>query len=208
MISSLALSIALLGQQQPKPLIAVNFDQDLAQPKEGDEVAVFKTDKGNVVVMFFDSVAPNHVKNFKSLAKEGLYDGTRFHRCIPGFMIQGGDPYSKELVKSSYWGTGGKMNEDGTERNVIAEFSKLKHKRGILSMARASDPDSASSQFFIMVADAPGLDGQYSAFGKVVEGMEAVDAIVKTGSRENNGAVPPSKTAVLESVTITKWPIK
>ncbi len=211
MISSLALSVALLGHSptpfQTKPLIAVSFDQDAITPQEGEEVAILETDKGRIVVMFFDSVAPNHAKNFKTLAKDGVYDGTRFHRCIPGFMIQGGDPLSKELVKSDYWGTGAPIKPDGTELNVAAEFSKLKHKRGILSMARSTDPDSAGSQFFIMVADNAHLDGQYSAFGKVLEGMDAVDAIVRTGSRENNGMVPPSSAAQIKTVTVAKWPI-
>lgn len=206
MIGSAALAMAILAS--PKPTAQISFDQDVVMPKEGDQVGVIDTDKGKIVVMFFDSVAPNHVKNFIELAKEGFYDGTRFHRCIPGFMVQGGDPNSKELVKSDYWGTGGPRNADGTERNVKAEFSKLKHKRGILSMARSSDPDSAGSQFFIMVADYPSLDGLYSAFGKVVEGIDVVDQIVKTGSRENNGMVPPKSAVVLKSVKIATWPIK
>jgi len=188
------------------PMIAPTLVQDV--PKVGDEVAVLETGKGQIVVMFLPDVAPNHVNNFKSLAKEGFYDGTRFHRCIANFMIQGGDPNSADLGKSSLWGQGGKLNADGSRRTVNAEFNATKHKRGVLSMARSSDPNSAGSQFFIMVADAPHLDGKYSAFGQVVTGMEVVDQIVVTGDPNDNGKVIPSAAIVLKSVKVVKWPIE
>lgn len=126
---------------------------------------------GQIELKFYPDLAPNHVKNLVKLANEKFYDGTTFHRVIPGFMIQGGDPNSKNSDRSSH-GTG------GPGYRVDAEFNKQPHKRGVLSMARAQDPNSAGSQFFICVADANFLDGQYTAFGEVVNGMETVDRIV------------------------------
>lgn len=178
------------------------------QPKAGEDVAVIETAKGRVVVMFLPQVAPKHVENFIGLAKEGFYDGTRFHRCIAGFMVQGGDPNTKDLNKSDAWGTGGALNKDGSRRTLNSEFNDTKHRRGILSMARASDPNSASSQFFIMVADAPHLDGKYSAFGQVVTGMDVVDQIVTTGDARQNGRVEPADAVILKSIKVTKWPIE
>lgn len=142
--------------------------------------AVIKTDFGNMVVEFFPEIAPNHVNNFTVLAKKGFYDGTRFHRVIPGFMIQGGDPNSKLADRAAH-GTG------GPGYSLKAEFNDRPHKRGTLSMARSSHPDSAGSQFFICVADASYLDGKYTVFGKVVEGMEVADKIVerKRDRRDN-----------------------
>jgi len=133
--------------------------------------AIIETKFGNITLKFFPDVAPGHVKNFIDLAKKGLYDGTTFHRVIPGFMIQGGDPNSKDANKS-------KHGQGGPGYTIKAEFSDKPHKRGTLSMARAGHPDSAGSQFFICVADARFLDKQYSAFGEVESGMEAVDKIV------------------------------
>jgi len=135
---------------------------------------------GEIVLKFFPDVAPNHVKNFIKLAQEKFYDGTTFHRVIPGFMIQGGDPNSKSLDRSSH-GMG------GPGHRVKAEFNSKPHKRGILSMARSNDPDSAGSQFFICVNDAHFLDWKYTVFGEVVSGMEVADKIVnvKRDSRDN-----------------------
>jgi peptidyl-prolyl cis-trans isomerase B (cyclophilin B) len=139
--------------------------------KMADTKAVLETKFGNIELGFFPDVAPNHVDNFIQLAKAGFYDETIFHRVIPGFMIQGGDPNSKNHDKSSH-GMG------GPEHKVKAEFSDKPHKRGILSMARSGQPDSAGSQFFICIADAAFLDSQYSVFGEVISGMEVVDKIV------------------------------
>jgi peptidyl-prolyl cis-trans isomerase B (cyclophilin B) len=133
---------------------------------------------GDIELKFYLNVAPNHVKNMVTLAKNTFYDGTTFHRVIPGFMIQGGDPNSKDADRSRH-GTG------GPGHHVNAEFSQTPHKRGTLSMARAQDPNSAGSQFFICVADANFLDGQYTAFGEVVNGMEIVDRIVNV-QRDGN----------------------
>jgi peptidyl-prolyl cis-trans isomerase B (cyclophilin B) len=133
--------------------------------------AVIETKFGNIELKFFPEVAPNHVKNFIELANKGFYDGTTFHRIIPGFMIQGGDPNTREADKSRH-GMGGPGYQ------VKAEFNEKPHKRGILSMARAANPDSAGSQFFICVKDSPFLDRQYTVFGEVVSGMEVADKIV------------------------------
>lgn len=139
--------------------------------KMTDTTAVIETKLGKIELKFFPEVAPNHVNNFIELAKKGFYDGTTFHRVIPGFMIQGGDPNSKDPDRKKH-GMG------GPGYAVKAEFNQTPHKRGILSMARSSDPDSAGSQFFICVADAPFLDRQYTAFGQVTSGMEVADKIV------------------------------
>ena len=135
---------------------------------------------GDIVLKFYPDVAPNHAKNFCKLAAEQFYNGTTFHRVIPGFMIQGGDPNSKNPDRSSH-GMG------GPGYHIKAEFNNRQHKRGVLSMARAQDPDSAGSQFFVCVADALFLDGQYTAFGEVVSGLEVVDRVVaaKRDGRDN-----------------------
>ncbi len=151
------------------------------EDQNAEEVGIIETHFGDVVIKFYPEIAPNHVKNFKELAKRDFYDGCRFHRVIPGFMIQGGDPNSKDEDRSN-------DGKGGSGKTIDAEFTDRKsHKRGIVSMARAQDPDSASSQFFIMVEDKPRLDGKYTIFGKVIEGMDAVDRIVdlKRDKRDN-----------------------
>ena len=136
-------------------------------------IATLQTDMGDIQIKFFYDKAPKHVENFIDLAASGFYDGTLFHRVIPGFMIQGGDPNTKKPeTPATSWGTGG----NGSNR-IKAEFNDTSHKRGIVSMARAADPNSASSQFFVVVKDSTFLDGQYSAFGEVVSGMEVADKI-------------------------------
>jgi peptidyl-prolyl cis-trans isomerase B (cyclophilin B) len=134
---------------------------------------VLETSKGEIEIKFLPDKAPGHVKNVLKLAGEGFYDGTSFHRVIPGFMVQGGCPNTKDAQgsKASH-GTG------GPGYNVDAEFNDTTHARGVVSMARAQDPNSAGSQFFVCVADSTFLDNQYTAFGRVVRGMEVADAIV------------------------------
>lgn len=195
----------------PKPDDASVAEETPAQPVEirtepetGEEVAVFETELGMIVFMFHPEVAPLHVARFKELISSGFYDGTRFHRCIPGMMIQGGDPQSKDLAKSLAWGTGGFTSEDGTEINIPAEFNSIRHVRGVVSTARGGDPNSASSQFFLMHADYPSLDGQYTAFGTILFGMSVVDAIVMTGNSAGN--VAPESAAVLNRAYLTTWP--
>jgi peptidyl-prolyl cis-trans isomerase B (cyclophilin B) len=139
--------------------------------KMAETKAVIETKFGNIELKFFPDVAPGHVNNFIELAKKGFYDGTTFHRVIPGFMIQGGDPNSKDPDRSKH-GMG------GPGYTIKAEFNEKPHKRGTLSMARAANPDSAGSQFFVCVADAPFLNKQYTVFGEVVSGMEVADKIV------------------------------
>ncbi|HEY3782595.1 MAG TPA: peptidylprolyl isomerase [Fimbriimonadaceae bacterium] len=178
-------------------------DNVAAMPKDGDEVAVINTNQGEMIVKFFPDIAPKTVENFKKLASSKFYDGTKFHRVIANFMIQGGDPKSKDESKRAEWGTG------GPDWKVPAEFSDISHVRGIVSMARSSDPNSAGSQFFIVVAPSTFLDHQYTAFGYVVKGMDVADKIV---ALPNDG--PPSNgpsaghEAVMKTVKIEKWPVK
>ena len=139
--------------------------------KMAETKAIIETKFGNIELTFFPDVAPKHVNNFIDLAKKGFYDGTIFHRVIPGFMIQGGDPNSKNPDKSKH-GMG------GPGYTVKAEFNDKPHKRGTLSMARAQDPDSAGSQFFICVADSAFLNKQYTVFGEATSGMDVADKIV------------------------------
>ncbi|HEY7533541.1 MAG TPA: peptidylprolyl isomerase [Nitrospiraceae bacterium] len=134
--------------------------------------AIIKTKFGEMEVSFFPEKAPKHVENFISLAKSGFYNGTIFHRVIPGFMIQGGDPNTKDVNKPETYGLG------GPSQRVTAEFNDIPHKRGIVSMARTNDPNSAGSQFFIVVKDSNFLDRQYTVFGEVVKGIEVADKIV------------------------------
>ncbi len=136
--------------------------------KQGDKFL------GEIKVRLFPDVAPMHCKNFDSLVSIGFYDGTAFHRVVPGFMMQGGCPNSKNKPKST-WGMG-----DPSQRKIPAEFSNLKHKRGTLSAARTNDPNSATSQFFICFKDAPWLDGNYTIFGEVLEGWNVLDKVEKT----------------------------
>ena len=156
------------------------------------EIALIQTVHGNIELEFFSDKAPRHVENFKKLAGEGFYNGTAFHRVIPGFMIQGGDPNSKSEDRSQH-GSG------GPSHSVDAEFNDTKHVRGILSMARSEDPNSAGSQFFICVQDSFFLDGQYTAFGKVTQGMDVADKIVSEDRDSNDN---PLARMEMTSVTI------
>ena len=162
--------VCLLAQGVSAEMRSKKFTNEEIK-KMSETTAVIETKFGNIGLKFFPDVAPNHVKNFIELAKKGFYDGTTFHRVIPGFMIQGGDPNSKNANKATH-GTG------GPGYTVKAEFGDKPHKRGTLSMARAADPNSAGSQFFICVADAPFLNKQYTVFGEVVSGLDVVDKIV------------------------------
>ncbi len=147
--------------------------------KMADTKAVIETKFGNIELRFFPDSAPNHVNNFIELAQKSFYNGTTFHRVIPGFMIQCGDPNSRDLDKSMHG-----MGDPGYK--LKAEFNDKSHKRGILSMARSGHPDSAGSQFFICVADAPHLDRQYTVFGEVVSGLDVVDKIVSRPRDRND----------------------
>ena len=145
------------------------------EPSNADTKAphvLIKTKFGEMEAVLFPDLAPKHVESFLKLAKSGFYNGTLFHRIIPGFMIQGGDPFTKDPANRSRYGTG------GPGYTVPAEFNRVIHEKGILSAARTADPNSAGSQFFIMVDKAPHLDNQYTVFGEVVKGIEVVDTIV------------------------------
>lgn len=177
-------------------------------PDAGDEVAVMETDAGRIVLMFHPEVAPDHVVYFKKLISEGFYDGTRFHRVIPMFMIQGGDPKSKSMDLANYWGTGDNV-VDGRKVQLAAELSDVKHVRGVLSMARGNELDTASSQFFIMHERLESLDNRYTAFGRVVEGLDVVDKIVKSPTKDpGSGAVFPSRAYTIQKITIETWPLE
>ena len=156
--------------------------------------AIIKTDFGSIKFNLVSDIAPETVRNFSQLAKSGFYNGTLFHRIIPGFMIQGGDPNTKNPDKST-WGQG------GPGYNLKAEFNSRSHLRGIVSMARSSDPDSAGSQFFIVTSDSTFLDRQYTVFGEVVDGMEVADKIVNL-PRDGNDC--PKQEAKMLEVTISE----
>lgn len=158
-----------------------------------DYVALEMADNSRIIIKLYEDIAPITVKNFKKLVNDKFYDGLTFHRIISGFMIQGGDPLgngtggSKERIKGEFWNNGVK--------------NTLSHTRGVVSMARAQHPDSASSQFFICHADAVFLDGQYAAFGKVVEGMNVVDAIAATKTDRYDRPLCPQQIASAYFVT-------
>ena len=154
--------------------------------------AIIKTKFGDMDIVFFPEKAPKHVENFLALAKSGFYNGTIFHRVIPGFMIQGGDPNTKDLNKPETYGQG------GPSQRLKAEFNDIPHRRGILSMARTNDPNSAGSQFFIVVKDSNFLDGQYTVFGEVVKGMEVADKIVSLP--KNSRDLPTERAQMTISV--------
>ena len=158
-----------------------------------NEVAVIKTSEGEMVLEFWPDVAPGHVENFKKLAKQGLYDGTCFHRVIKDFMIQGGDPLTKDPKMESRWGTGGPGYQ------IKAEFNERHHDRGVLSMARSNDPDSAGSQFFICHGTPRFLDRQYTAFGRLIKGDDVLEKIATTQTRPGDR---PAKRIGVESVNI------
>jgi len=163
-----------------------------------NEVAVIKTTSGEMVIELWPDVAPNTVENFKKLARQGFYDGTAFHRIVKDFMIQGGDPLTKDAQMASQWGTGGPGYQ------IKAEFSGRSHVRGVISMARSNDPDSAGSQFFICLADAKFLDRKYTAFGALIKGDEVLGAIGSTPvTRSSSGeeSKPTSRVGV-ESIRI------
>ncbi len=199
-ISVCALSVAL-------GLVAVQGQQAKEQPKSGgkpdakqekgpvntNEVAVIKTTEGEMVIEFWQDVAPKTVENFKNLAKKGFYDGTCFHRVIKGFMIQGGDPLTKDPNMEARWGTG----DPGYK--IKAEFNDRHHDRGVLSMARSNDPDSAGSQFFICHGNPRFLDRQYTTFGKLIKGDDVLEKIATTSTHPPDR---PDKRMGIESIKI------
>ena len=169
---------------------------------ETNEVAVIKTTHGDIVIAFWPDVAPKTVENFKTLARKGFYDGTCFHRIVQGFMVQGGDPLTKDPSQESRWGTG----DPGFK--VKAEFNDKPHVRGVISMARSQHPNSAGSQFFICLADARFLDRQYTAFGQMIQGEEVLAKLGATPTKSAGGGEksrPISRVGV-ESIKIVPAP--
>jgi len=163
-----------------------------------NEVAVIKTNEGDMVVQFWTDAAPNTIENFKKLARQGFYDGTIFHRIVKEFMIQGGDPNSKDPAKENSYGQG------GPGYNIKAEFNDHSHDRGVISMARGPDPDSAGSQFFICLAPVHRLDHQYTTFGKLIKGQDVLEKIGDISTTRNSMGEPskPTKRVVIESIKI------
>src|ERR671918_178519 len=156
---------------------------------------IITTRFGDIEVELYSDSAPKTVENFKDLTKKGFYDGLIFHRIIPGFVIQGGDPYTRDTTNRTRWGTG------GPGWNIKAEFNKNTHTRGVLSMARSQDPDSAGSQFFIVLKDSNFLDGQYTVFGRVIFGMDIVDKIASLKTDSTDAPVD-TETAKMIKVTV------
>lgn len=167
-----------------------NTNEELNSLSTSNETAVIDTTQGQIKIQFFDKAAPKHVENFKKLSTSGFYNNTIFHRIVKDFVIQGGDPNTKSLTNKNSWGTG----DPGY--TVDAEFSNISHTRGIVSMARSSDPNSAGSQFFIVLQNSTFLDNQYSVFGRVTEGMDIVDRIASTATDAQDRPIDPNFTKI------------
>ena len=191
------LGSALLGASAPFASLAADSTNapppPAKAPAEEKEVAVIKTTEGDMVVEFWTDAAPATIANFKKLAKSGFYDGTCFHRVIKGFMIQGGDPNTKDASKEDQWGTGGPGYQ------IKAEFNDHPHVRGVLSMARSASPDSAGSQFFICHGNPSSLDHHYTTFGKLIKGDDVLEKIAATTTHPPDR---PDKRMGITSITI------
>jgi peptidyl-prolyl cis-trans isomerase B (cyclophilin B) len=189
-LAVLLLSAALFAADQKK--------EETNPVNTGNEVAVIKTSEGEMVVQFWTDAAPNTIENFKKLARSGFYNGTIVHRIVKGFMIQGGDPNSKDPGKENRYGEG------GPGYKLKAEFNDHGHERGVISMAREPDPNSAGSQFFICLAPVPRLDHQYTTFGKLIKGDEVLGKIGDTPVTRNSMGEnsKPTKRVVIEKVDI------
>ncbi len=203
----LACALPVLAAPAPAKKAPAGKEKKMTTPRDyANTLVTLQTDLGDITIKFLYDKAPKHVENFVDLAAHGFYDGVMFHRVIPGFMIQGGDPQTKKPEDPMHpYGTGGNVvkDKDGKEREVRlkAEFNDTPHKRGVVSMARSADPNSASSQFFIVVKDSNFLDNQYSAFGEVVSGMEVADKIAAVPRGANDRPATPvhiKKTVVTQ----------
>ena len=190
---SLSVSFAAETNKTETPKAAAKDETKPAPAPATKEVAVVKTSEGEIVLELYPDVAPNHVENFKKLAKKGFYDGTAFHRVIKGFMIQGGDPNTKDDAKKESWGQG------GPGYTIKAEFNKKPHVRGTLSMARTPDPDSAGCQFFICDGAPSFLNGQYTVFGQLIKGD---DVLTKIANTPTEGPDRPVKRVNIDSIKI------
>ena len=177
------------ADERPQNMIKANITPS-------DNIAILKTSLGNITLEFFPGAAPKHVNSFLNLSKTGFYDGTIFHRIVKDFVIQGGDPTTKNLTQKERWGTG------GPGYTIDAEFNDIPHERGIISMARTGDPNSAGSQFFIVTKDARFLDNQYTVFGKVIDGIEIVDQIEDLPTNQSSDQPIDFEKAKIQKVTI------
>jgi peptidyl-prolyl cis-trans isomerase B (cyclophilin B) len=188
------MTIAVLGST----LLAAEEKKEENKPvNASNEVAVIKTSEGDMVVQFWNDAAPNTIENFKKLARAGFYNGTIFHRIVRGFMIQGGDPNSKDTSKEESYGAG------GPGYKIKAEFNDHSHERGVISMAREPDPDSAGSQFFICLGPVPRLDHQYTTFGKLIKGDDVLEKIGDTPVTMAHGEnSKPIKRIVIEKIDV------
>ncbi len=209
---SVVLGLAIAGADEPRPETKPAPKKEEAKSTNATEVAIIKTTEGEMVIEFWSDVAPKTVENFKTLAKKGFYDGTASHRMIPGFMVQFGDPNTKDPAKESAYGQG----DPGYK--IDAEFSSRKHERGVLSMARGGDPlertgamprpefaNSAGSQFFICFGPAGSLDGRYTVFGKVIKGEATLAKIEKiaVGTNPHTGESSKPQTRIgIESIKL------
>jgi len=189
-LAVLLLSSALFAAEEKK--------EETIPVNAGNEVAVIKTSEGEMVVRFWTDAAPNTIENFKKLARAGFYNGTIFHRIVKGFMIQGGDPNSKDPAKENRYGAG------GPGYKIKAEFNDHSHERGVISMAREPDPDSAGSQFFICLGPVPRLDNQYTTFGKLIKGDDVLGKIGDTSVTRNSMGEnsKPTKRVTIEKIDI------
>jgi cyclophilin family peptidyl-prolyl cis-trans isomerase len=169
-------------------------DDDERELQMANTGIIITTNFGDIKVEFYPEHAPKTVENFRELTNRGFYDGLIFHRIVPNFVIQGGDPNTRDVNNRARWGTG------GPGWNIKAEFNKNKHSRGTLSMARSQDPDSAGSQFFIVLKDSNFLDGQYTVFGRVISGMDVVD---KIASLKTDSADAPVDTEKAKMIKVT-----
>src|SRR5213083_1382745 len=196
-LSILAAALAALSVGESQAF-AAEENKETSPMNPSSEVAVIKTNEGEMVIEFWSDAAPKTVENFKKLARSGFYDGTIFHRIVKGFMIQGGDPNSKDPAKENSFGQG------GPGYKIKAEFNNHSHERGVISMARGLDPDSAGSQFFICLAPVARLDHQYTTFGKLTKGDDVLGKIGDTPVTRNSVGEnsKPTNRVVIESVKI------
>ena len=196
---AISLGLVTSGSAQEKKADTENKDtKKETKAVSTNEVAVISTTAGDMVIEFWPDVAPKTVENFKTLAKKGFYDGTAFHRIIKGFMVQGGDPLTKDLKNEARFGTG----DPGYK--IQAEFNERSHQKGVLSMARSADPNSAGSQFFIVHGDASFLDRKYTTFGKLSKGDDVLDKIANTpvGPSAGGERSKPQQRVEVKSVKI------
>ncbi len=193
LICAIVFAAGMVAALADEPKTNTPTTATMSTPANTNEVAVINTTEGEMVIEFWPDVAPKTVENFKTLAKKGFYDGTCFHRVIKGFMIQGGDPLTKDPSKEDVWGTGGPGYQ------IKAEFNDRSHVRGVISMARSNNPDSAGSQFFICHGNPAFLDHQYTTFGKLIKGDDVLEKIATTPTHPQDR---PDKRMGITSIKI------